>query len=192
MTPQKSNNSLNFTHVFFHSTSSTCCMAMFVLSVFQYPTDSNGLYPGLISDVEFAINDDGSVQVRSALRSMAPDASLCSTAQWRWFFSTGWILPSILKQTWRKWFRILRLLPPKRTNVPWRIAVGMRLENDFPFEIASFLGDMFVRFRKGWYKLMIFVDYRFFLQPFRFTWTVSLSACHCEHVRIVKTLRIET
>lgn len=54
-------------------------MAMFALSVFQYPTDSNGLYPGLISDVEFAINDDGSVQVRSALRSMAPDASVCST-----------------------------------------------------------------------------------------------------------------
>lgn len=36
MTPQTSNNSLNFTHVFFHT--STFCMAMFVLSVFQYPT----------------------------------------------------------------------------------------------------------------------------------------------------------
>lgn len=67
----------------------------------------------------------------------------------------------------------------------------MRLENDFPFEIASFLGDV-RSFSEGVYKLMIFVDYRFFLQPFRFTWTVSLSACHCEHVRIVKTLRIET
>ena len=53
------------------------------------PEISNtGLYPGLISDVEFAINDDGLVQVRSALRSMAPDASACST----WSGDGSWLV----------------------------------------------------------------------------------------------------
>ena len=40
---------------------------------------------GLISDVEFAVMENGDVQVRSALRSMAPDACLdmVRSSAWR-------------------------------------------------------------------------------------------------------------
>lgn len=70
------------------------------------------------------------------------------------------------------------ITPPKTNTFPEK----ERLENDFPFEIASFLGDV-RSFSEGVYKLMILWTTRFFLQPFRFTWTklVSLSLRTCEN-----------
>jgi len=72
---------------------------------------------GLISDVEFAINDDGSVQVRSALRSMAPDAlgnvqtppdSLVNAKRLNWFSErlrkAGWTASEITEQTHPQYF----------------------------------------------------------------------------------------
>ncbi|CAL1128974.1 unnamed protein product [Cladocopium goreaui] len=72
---------------------------------------------GLISDVEFAVSEDGLVQLRSALRSMAPDAlgtvqtppdSLVNAKRLNWFSErlrkAGWTAPEITEQTHPQYF----------------------------------------------------------------------------------------
>ncbi|CAE7030721.1 unnamed protein product [Symbiodinium microadriaticum] len=72
---------------------------------------------GLISDVEFAVMENGDVQVRSALRSMAPDAfgnvqtppdSLLNAKRLNWFSERlrkmGWAAPEITEQTHPEYF----------------------------------------------------------------------------------------
>ncbi|CAE7377118.1 unnamed protein product [Symbiodinium pilosum] len=72
---------------------------------------------GLISDVEFAVMDNGYVQIRSALRSMAEDAfgnihtppdSLLNAKRLNWFAERlrkmGWSAPEITEQTHPEYF----------------------------------------------------------------------------------------
>ncbi|CAK9107425.1 unnamed protein product, partial [Durusdinium trenchii] len=83
----------------------------------QYLYAQFASFIGLISDVEFAIMENGSVQIRSALRSMAPDAlgtvqtppdSLANAKRLNWLSErlrkVGWTAPEITEQTHPEYF----------------------------------------------------------------------------------------